>query len=166
MWSRAGLGRFSKGHRKKSPIVHDLFLLGTSILPVQIVPRLRRTLLICAELIASIEINSIWGNKHCLCIVKPSVEYTAEFRLWLWKWLKAKHMFQGCLKIPQPMGYVWQHERVLYNPWMQKRNFLKFLKAWNFSHAYCAQTCYSGFCRVILDLSQNRLSWKEPLKAI
>lgn len=41
----------------------------------------KRRLLIHTELIASIEINSIWGSKHCLRIVTPSVEDTAEFRL-------------------------------------------------------------------------------------
>lgn len=71
MWTRAGLGRFSKGHRKKSLTVHGLLLLGTSTLPVQIVPRLGRTLLVRTELIASIEIKSTWGNKHCLCVENP-----------------------------------------------------------------------------------------------
>lgn len=41
----------------------------------------KRRLLVHTELLASIEINSTWGSKHCLRIVTASVEYTAEFRL-------------------------------------------------------------------------------------
>lgn len=40
-------------------------------------------LFILTELIASIEINSMWGSKHCLHIVTLSVEHSVEFELWL-----------------------------------------------------------------------------------
>lgn len=89
----------------------------------------KRRFLIHIELIASIEINSIWGSKYCLHIVTPSVEYTVKFRLWLRKHLKAEHMFWVVLKIPQPMGYLRQHECVLYNAWILKEKNLRRLES-------------------------------------
>ena len=78
-----GLQKVFKGGYKETP--HCLWFLAFGDIqpldPDHPKAGEKKRLLIHGELIASIEINSTWRSKHCLYIVTPSVEYTAEFRL-------------------------------------------------------------------------------------
>lgn len=64
----------------------------------------RMRLLILIELIASIEINSMWASKHCLHIITLSVEHTAEFEL------RLQNMLEGRTYVSRGFGETTTHE--------------------------------------------------------